>query len=188
MVLSATFKASRIICAVTRRAARPTLPFASEMIYVLVQPVEGVDRLCANDRPRSLIAAGVFSVQQRRTIGQKEEALLFPMSHRAGAPIKWSCAFTLALLLCGCIADQKKQVATCEIDAKRAFPDKTWRGVSASPDMANFIQACMGVAGYDFVCRPEDMSLSADYFCYRPRRKLGQWAYETERWIKQHGF
>ena len=110
------------------------------------------------------------------------------MSHRAEVRIKWGFAFALALLLCGCIADQKKQAATCETDAKHAYPDKTLRGTSPSTDMADFIHACMRVAGYDFACRPDDMSLSGDYFCYRPSSTLARWAYEIERALKQHGF
>ena len=114
--------------------------------------------------------------------------MLFPMSHRAGVLIKWGFAFTLAVLLCGCIADLKKQVAACEVDAKRTYPDKTLRGTtSPSTDMGHFIQACMRVAGYDFTCGPEDMSLSGSYPCYRPSSKFGRWAYEIERWLKQHG-
>ena len=66
------------------------------------------------------------------------------MSHRAEVRIKWGFAFALALLLCGCIADQKKQVATCETDAKHAYPDKTLRGTPPSTDMADFIHACRG--------------------------------------------
>jgi hypothetical protein len=109
------------------------------------------------------------------------------MLRQAGVQIKWGCTFMLALSLCGCIADQKKQVAGCEIDAKRAYPDKSSRGASPSTHMADVIQACMRVAGYDFVCGPDDMSLSRDYFCYRPSTKLGRWAYEIERLLKQHG-
>ena len=109
------------------------------------------------------------------------------MLHRAEVQIKWGCTFVLALLLCGCIADQKKQAAACEINAKHAYPDKTLRGTSPSTDMAGFIQTCMRAAGYDFACKPDDMSLSGDWFCHRPRSKLGRWAYEIERSLKQHG-
>jgi hypothetical protein len=102
--------------------------------------------------------------------------------------MKWGCAFTLALLLSGCIADQKKQVAACEIDAKRTYPDKTLRGTSPSVEMADFIQACMRTAGYDFTCGRDDMPLSGIYHCYRPSSKFGRWTYEIERLLKQHGF
>jgi hypothetical protein len=121
-------------------------------------------------------------------MNRNKKRCLFAMSHRAGMQIKWVCAFTFAFLLCGCIADQKKQVATCEIDAKRTYPDKTLRGPSPCIEMADFIQACMRTAGYDFTCGPDDMPLSGIYHCYRPSSKLGRWTYEIERWFKQHGF
>jgi hypothetical protein len=102
------------------------------------------------------------------------------MSHLARVHV-----FAVAMLLCGCIADQKKQLASCEIDATRNYPGKTWHGASPSIDMAEFIQACMKTAGYDFMCRPDDMSLSGSHPCYRPSSKLGHWADEIERWLRQ---
>jgi hypothetical protein len=143
-------------------------------------------------RSLALVALRAFSIaaggRLHRPIRENREASLFAMLHPARVQIKLGFAFALAILLCGCIADQKKQVAACEIDAKRTYPDKTLHGTSPSIDMANFIQACMRMAGYDFTCGPDDMSLSGSYPCYRPSSKLGRWAYETVRWLKQHGF
>jgi hypothetical protein len=49
--------------------------------------------------------------------------------------------------LMSCIEDQKQQVARCELDAKRTYPEKTFSGPSPSYDMAHFIQLCMRGAG-----------------------------------------
>jgi hypothetical protein len=66
--------------------------------------------------------------------------------------------------LMSCIEDQKQQVARCELDAKRTYPEKTFSGPSPSYDMAHFIQLCMRGAGYDFRC--DYFSLSGSYACY----------------------
>ena len=79
----------------------------------------------------------------RPPAGPNREASLFAMLHPARVQIKLGFAFAVAILLCGCIADQKKQVAACEMDAKRTYPDKTLHGTPPSIDMADFIQACM---------------------------------------------
>jgi hypothetical protein len=146
------------------------------------------NRVVAQESPPTLRRWPSQQVMYLQTVDSRnEKRWLFAMSHRAGVQMKWSCTFILALLLCGCITDQKKQVAACEINAKHAFPEKTFRGTSPSTDMADFIQACMRVAGYEFACGPDDISLSGDYFCYRPSSRLGRWAYEIERSLKQHG-
>jgi hypothetical protein len=103
------------------------------------------------------------------------------MSHQ----MKLSFVFAVTVLLCGCIADQKNQLASCEADATRKYPGKTWHGASASTEMAGFIQACMKTAGYAFTCGPHDSALSGSYACYRPSSEFGSWSYEIERWLRQ---
>jgi hypothetical protein len=99
--------------------------------------------------------------------------------------MKLSFVIAVTMLLSGCIADQKKQLVSCETDATRKYPGKTWHGASANTDMAGFIQACMKSAGYAFTCERDDSSLSGSYPCYRPSSEFGRWSYEIERWLRQ---
>jgi hypothetical protein len=99
--------------------------------------------------------------------------------------MKLSFVFAVTMLLYGCIADQKKQLVSCETDATDKYRGKTWHGASASTDMAGFIQACMKSAGYAFTCGPDDTALSGSYACYRPSSEFGSWSYDIERWLRQ---
>lgn len=54
-------------------------------------------------------------------------------------------ALPLTLALGGCLADQNKQLASCEIQAREQFP----RATPGQPFKA--IQTCMAQAGYSFI-------------------------------------
>ena len=114
-----------------------------------------------------------------------ERRCFFTMSHLARVQITSGFVFGVAILLCGCIADQQKQLVSCETDASRNYPGKSWHGAFPSIEMAHFIQTCMRTAEYDFTCGPDDVSLRGSFACYRSSGKLGPWAYEIERWLRQ---
>lgn len=93
----------------------------------------------------------------------------------------------LALPLAGCYTDQKKQLATCEVNAARAFP----RPVPGQPFKT--IKACMSAAGYDFigwntgivcdmgaVVRGQASATGTDAMCFEPAGWLARRIYRIE--------
>lgn len=95
-------------------------------------------------------------------------------------------AMLILLPLCGCIADQKRQTASCALEAMRMYPNDTLTGNNPSYRMADYVQTCMTKAGYDFKCDPY-FSLSSIENCYEPSSQGGKWAYHAERWLEAHG-
>ena len=87
-------------------------------------------------------------------------------------------ALILASALAGCIEDQSKQAASCQVDGARTFPTKTLRGDSPSIDLADYIQACMRKEGYVFTCSYQN--LSAIPSCYEPNGTLARWVFSVE--------
>ncbi len=85
-----------------------------------------------------------------------------------------------SLPLCGCIADQKQQVASCTVKAMQTYPGDTLNVFSPSLKMADFVQTCMAAAGFKFAC-PGYPALSDRYRCYQPDSVVGNWAYRAER-------
>jgi hypothetical protein len=99
------------------------------------------------------------------------------MPHRFRSTL--SVGVLLAFALSSCIADPKQQVAKCELDAKRFYPEKTLYGPSPSIDMAHSIQLCMRAAGYDFRCGGY-LSLSGSFACYMPSSRVKRWLYQAK--------
>ena len=94
----------------------------------------------------------------------------------------------LFLPLCGCFADQKKQLAACELDARRALgTDFTIKQESLNPwnsSGGRFIELCMEAAGYERgvmndACNPA-ISFVIQASCYQPADWLGQLIYNME--------
>ena len=78
--------------------------------------------------------------------------------------------------LSGCIEDQKRQVAKCELELLK----------TNKPDQLGFVRTCMQAAGYKFhlantKCHvPQPLAqIERDPYCYWPDNQLGQWLYEN---------
>lgn len=93
----------------------------------------------------------------------------------------------LALPLTGCYADQKKQLAACEVNAARQFP----RPVPGQPFKA--VKDCMSAAGYRFigwntgivcdmgaVVRGKPSATGTDALCFEPAGWLARRIYRIE--------
>lgn len=94
----------------------------------------------------------------------------------------------LVLPLSGCFQEQKQQVATCEFDARRTYPNLR---LETSNDVGEFIKLCMKAAGYDWdlsdnKCQP-GFRTEANPYCYVPSTEGGKWAYHAEQWLIARG-
>ena len=82
----------------------------------------------------------------------------------------------LAILLCGCVEDHKRQIAKCDYELLK----------TGKPNQPGFIKACMEAGGYKLhfmnakchVPQPLDQ-MERDPYCYWPDNQLGQWLYEN---------
>lgn len=88
----------------------------------------------------------------------------------------------MLLFLGGCIEDQQKQAATCQLDGARTYPTKTLRGSSPSIELADYIQACMSKEGYVFSCGYQNLSSLPS--CYEPSGAFAKWTSAFERKFK----
>ena len=78
----------------------------------------------------------------------------------------------LPLVLAACFADQKQQLAKCQIEGQKAYPGPT---LPVSDEVSRYIVLCMQAAGYDLnlthkacpVPRPNP-PFTTDPYCYRP--------------------
>ena len=95
-------------------------------------------------------------------------------------------AVLLPLSLCGCISQQKRELATCELEAIKSFPGEKW---DQQFRQANFILSCMQENGYELdltnrKCRPPGPEvhvwLRRELHCYRPDNWFGKIGYEIE--------
>jgi hypothetical protein len=62
-------------------------------------------------------------------------------------------ALAVVAPLCGCWADTKRQIAACDLEATRLYPDD--KGQSSdfyyrNPDVEKYVIKCMAARGYDF--------------------------------------
>jgi hypothetical protein len=84
------------------------------------------------------------------------------------------------LPLAGCYADQEKQVATCEIEARRAFPDVDPTKENAfnpwSTPFGHSMELCMQAHGYERNVLDERCSTYVTFIlqagCYAPSGHL----------------
>jgi len=102
--------------------------------------------------------------------------------------VKRVAVVLIALPLAGCIADQKQQIAACYVKAAQTYPGENLNVLSPSSNqvkMADFVQACMASAGYDFTCQGYP-AVSDRYRCYVPNSLVGKWAYSVEKKLFQN--
>lgn len=84
----------------------------------------------------------------------------------------------LALPLCGCFADQKKQTAACEFEAVRTYPNDDR---FSSARTARLIVVCMGAHGYEPQSNCETPPIiAASPYCYVPMGWLDRMIYRIE--------
>jgi hypothetical protein len=88
----------------------------------------------------------------------------------------------LAFPLAGCIEDQAKQAATCQVNGTHAFPNQTLRGSAPSIDLADYLQACMRKEGYVFICDYQNLSGLAT--CYEPAGTFAKWTFSLEQKLR----
>jgi len=93
------------------------------------------------------------------------------------------------ICLTGCFADQQQQFFHCRLDAIKAYPDDDDGPWSRRSD---YIQACMGAAGYQIASRELAGVIVASYCtpwsrerivmeeCYAPTGWLARWARYVE--------
>jgi hypothetical protein len=81
-----------------------------------------------------------------------------------------------ALLLTGCFDDQKQQLAKCEIEATRQYPDQEF------VKSVEHIRLCMRAAGYEWDLSDVrcDGILARNPYCYVPIRSVAKWLYRQE--------
>lgn len=90
----------------------------------------------------------------------------------------------VSVLLTGCFADQQKQFFQCRLEAMKMYPNDEGGSYSQKSD---FIQACMGAAGYQVASREMAGAIVASYCtpgspeqilmeeCYAPTNWLVRW-------------
>jgi hypothetical protein len=74
--------------------------------------------------------------------------------------------------LTGCFSDQQKQFFQCRLEAIKAYPDDD--GIFGR--RSEYIQTCMGTAGYQIASREQDGSIVAPWcqsFSRDARRRVG---------------
>jgi hypothetical protein len=88
----------------------------------------------------------------------------------------------LAFPLAGCFADQKQQVASCELEAMHLYPGK--QSVDDLLNIHDYIRTCMQAHGYEFSPSQSACESSAtmvdDPSCYAPMSWVGQLLYRLE--------
>ena len=81
------------------------------------------------------------------------------------------CILLLALTVTGCLPDQAKDVAACQIDADRFY--QTYRAVDPADPSSQYIIGCMANKGYEFTVSPADCdsrhALTTQAACYIPK-------------------
>jgi len=92
----------------------------------------------------------------------------------------------LALILCGCLPDQDKDIADCEAQAARFFP--VTKTLDASAPGSRYIIECMAAKGYEFSVVPADCDgqqpLSTQAACYVPDHWLAGFYERMRRYLK----
>lgn len=83
----------------------------------------------------------------------------------------------LALPTAGCLPEQKRQLASCEIEAIKFVPTERARD--------DFIVTCMVAHGYEWrlantKCKATSLTIFRDLHCYRPDDFVGQVSYDLE--------
>jgi hypothetical protein len=98
------------------------------------------------------------------------------------------------ICLTGCFADQQQQqFFHCRLDAIKVYPDENDGPYSRRSD---YIEACMGAAGYQIASRNLDGIIVASYCtpgsrerivmeeCYAPTGRLERWARYAEEELR----
>jgi hypothetical protein len=100
---------------------------------------------------------------------------------------RYSVILFLSFLLTGCLEDNRRRIAQCELNADRAHPGKTLNLMSPDfdPAVGRDVQLCMRAAGYIWDVRPakcevKDDRVTANPFCYRPSALVDFWIFQAE--------
>ncbi len=95
--------------------------------------------------------------------------------------MRWLLVLVLGFPLAGCFADQKRQVAACEIEALKTYPGEQ---LETSPKVGSFMQTCMAAHGYAWHIIDERCNVSftteRNPYCYIPDNPIGRWIYQLE--------
>ena len=92
----------------------------------------------------------------------------------------------LALFLCGCLSEQKMQLAACELEETTSITGQDWKQRLFQDD---FISKCVRSNGYEFAlsnakCEFRNPNpkhrIYRELHCYRPESWLGSLAYNIE--------
>jgi len=95
---------------------------------------------------------------------------------RAALRVGW---LALPLVLTGCVAEQKHQLARCEDEAQETFRQANLE----TPEIAEHIRLCMHDAGYEPRQRPEcadPAGQSTNPYCYQPAALFERWIFQVE--------
>jgi hypothetical protein len=80
----------------------------------------------------------------------------------------------VALALAGCLPDQSKDVAACEVEAGRFF--QLNKAADPNTTVSQYIIECMAAKGYEFTVAPADCNsqqpLPTQAACYTPQNWL----------------
>jgi hypothetical protein len=118
----------------------------------------------------------------RRGIRDRTPALMQTYTLRAAFAVMVTC-----VALCGCLDDQKDQIARCRIDGKLAFTasGREWKEDIASPAV-KYLNLCMETAGYEWswrgkFCQPTfDGSENSNPYCYRSKGAISSFITDIE--------
>ena len=92
---------------------------------------------------------------------------------------------SLAIVLTGCLADQRREIAGCSINARHTYPQTDDRMLSIRND---YIRECMEAAGYEFDLASEAKNglcwggtyAAVNPYCYRPSGLFGRLVLKVE--------
>jgi hypothetical protein len=114
------------------------------------------------------------------------------MSSTTGGTDKRSffVAMLVSLSLCGCVAEQKQQLAKCDLDAARAYPEPSQPSVAHERALIEYVIKCMAASGYEFhgsFTTPDNGTncerggyRHTNPYCYAPMSPIGKWLFRLE--------
>jgi len=92
-------------------------------------------------------------------------------------------ATVLAVTLNGCLSDQKQQIAKCELEALKFYPDSDHPYYSHDFERSHYVSKCMAAAGYEYVVtgkRCDFNPTESNAYCYRPMDPVNRAAFLLE--------
>src|SRR6266540_6985005 len=95
--------------------------------------------------------------------------------------MRWESVILLALPLCACVADQKKQLTTCELEATQLYPSQIDRVLGRQGSQ---VHKCMASKGYELTAAHRDCVPSPFLYsqvrCYQPMGRVERVLQEIE--------